>query len=104
MKQVAEEKVVAEVEECRRVAEAEACQIMEEKVVVAVRQQAILDVEARRKAEAEEAVADLDDRLLSKQKERVEGEPVVCDHCAMRGVECQVSDFILDVFSVADAR
>ena len=37
------------------------------------RWQAVLDMEARNKAEAEEAVAESDDRLPSKQKERAEG-------------------------------
>ena len=61
--------------------DAEARQIAEEKVEV-VRQQAVLDMEARRKAKAEKAVAEPGDGSLSKQKERAEGELVVCDRCA----------------------
>ena len=53
----------------------EACWITEEKVVVAAvaRRQAVLDVEAKWKAEVEEAGMERGRRLPSKQKERAEG-------------------------------
>ena len=79
-------------EERWRVAEAEARRIVEEKVTVAARWQAILDAEARRQAEVEEAVAEPDGGSPSKQKERAEGEPVVCNRCVTQGAKCQVSD------------
>ena len=91
-KQAAEEKAVAEVEEHQRVAEVEARRIAEEKAMAAVRWQAILDVEARCQAKVEEVVTEPDGGLLLKQKERAEGESVMCDHCTTREAEFQVSD------------
>ena len=90
-KRVAEMKAAAEVEERRKAAELEARWVAEEKAAVA-RRKAVLAAEARRQGEAEQAAAEPGGGLLSKQKERAEGELVVCNHCAARGAECQVSD------------
>ena len=82
----AEEKAAAEVK-------AEVCQIAEERVVVAaaVRRQAVLEAEAKCKAEVEETGSEQGGGLWLKQKERVEGKQVMCDRCATWGAECQVS-------------
>ena len=58
-----------------------------------VRQQAILDVEAKQKAELEETGMEPGGRLLLKQKERAEGKQVICNCCMMWGAECQVRGF-----------
>ena len=83
---LAEEKVAAEVE-------AEVHWIAEERVVAAAaaRWQAILDAEAKCKAEVEEMGMEQGGGSLSKQKERAEGKQIMCDHCAMWGADCQVS-------------
>ena len=49
-------------------------------------------MEAKRKAEAEEVGMEQGSASLSKQKERAEGELIMCDHCATWGAECLVSD------------
>ena len=90
-KQVTEEKAAAEAKEHWRAVEAKACWIAEEKAMAAVavvRRQAILDAEARCQAETEEVVAEPDGRSLSKQKERAEGEQVMCNRCVTWGAEC----------------
>ena len=86
-----EEKVVAEAEERRRAAEAEACRIAEERgeVAAAVRRQAVLDMEAKWKAEAEEAGMEQGSGSLLKQKERAEGEPAMCDCCVTWGMSAR---------------
>ena len=73
--------------------ETETCQIVEERVAVAavVRWQAILDVEAKWKAEEEEMGTEQGGRFTLKQKERAEGKQVTCDCCVTWGAECQVS-------------
>ena len=75
---LAEEKVAAEVEEGQRAEEAKACQIAEERVVAAAvaRQQAVLDVDAKQKAEAKETGMEKGGGSPSRQKERAEGEQV----------------------------
>ena len=68
---------------------------MEEKVAV-TRRRAILEDEARHKAEAEQQTeeAELEQGgLPSKQKGQAECKWVACDCCVMQGFECQVSDF-----------
>ena len=57
----------------------------------AARQQAILDVKAKWKAEVEETGMEQGGRSPSKQKERAEGKQVACNHCTMQGAECQMS-------------
>ena len=74
----------------RRTAEAveiEAHWIEEERVMAAARHQAILDAEARCKAEAKEVAAEPEGGSPSKQKERAEGELVICNRCATRGAD-----------------
>ena len=68
----------------------------------AARWQAVLDVEAKWKAEAEETGTELGGGLPLKQKERAEGEQVICDCCVTWGAKCQVSGFFYYVLSSAD--
>ena len=73
---------------------------MVERVTVAAvaRRQAILDGEAKWKAEVEEMGMEQGGRLPLKQKEGAEGELIMCDHCAMWGTEYQVSDWCFYYF------
>ena len=70
---------------------AEAWWITEEKTVAAVRQRAILEVEAKHKAKAEEMEVEKGSGSLLKQKQQVEGKWVAWDHCTTWGFECKVS-------------
>ena len=71
---------------------AEAWWITEEKMV-AVRQKAILDAEAKYKAEAKQG-----SRLPLKQKGWVESKWLACDHCVTRGFDCQVGNIYIFLF------
>ena len=92
----------------QRVADAEARRIVEDWVEVAAaaaRQQAILDTEAKRKAEAEGVGMEQGSGLPLKWKERAEGKPIVCNCCVMWGAKCQVSDrFCTIVCSTDNSR
>ena len=58
-----------------------------------------MDMEVKQKAEVEEVGMEQGGGLPSKREERAEGEPIMCDHCAMWGAKCQVSDWFVDVLN-----